>query len=182
MRLIRNRVLWVVLAASLIYWVGAKILPTQPFLEFVRIMQSTMALVALVALSHAIWCALVTDDPDRADVLTLGVALKEFAFWVTGLWLLMYRLAGPPGHRPEWMLDVLFFGFLAGWLPALSSLVLVSVPGILIRDDKTGESVPPLTLILVGAVAGLGLFATLAVLAIQPDALWLVEHLKPWIR
>lgn len=178
MRLIRNRILWVVAAASLIYWVGASLLPTQTFLEFVRIMQATMALVALVALSHAIWCALVTEDPDRADVLTLGVALKEFAFWITGMWLLLFRLA----ERPEWMLNVDWFGFLSGWLPALSSLVLVATPGILIRDDKTGESVPPLTLILVGTVAGLGLFATLAVLAIQPNAVWLVEHLRPWIR
>jgi hypothetical protein len=37
-------------------------------------------------------------------------------------------------------------------------------------------------LILVGAVAGLGLFASLMILTLQPDAAILVESLKPWVK
>jgi hypothetical protein len=185
---LRNRTLWVAVTAAVVYWLAGSLLPTQPFLETVRIAQGTFSTVALVALSRATWAALVNPEPDRADALTLTVALKELSGLVMGIWLLLFRLsASPVPCTPEcgravWMLDTLWFGFVTGWLPALSSLLLVTVPGVLRRDEETGENVPPGLLVAVGCVVGLGLFAVLVVLATKPDARWLVEALRPWMR
>ena len=176
------KTLWVAVACIVTYCAGAAIFPGQPWLEAVRIAQATAAMVALVALGPAIWISAVRRAPDRVDALTIATGIKEFAFLWTGIWLLLYRLAGnDSGHKPEWMLDVLSFGFVAGWLPALSSLLLVAVPGVLRQDHETGD-VPPSVLIMIGGIAGAGLFATLVVLAVRPDAHVLVEALRPWIR
>src|SRR6476620_4342638 len=136
---LKCRTLWAAIVCTAIYWIAGTILPRQPWLETVRIAQAPFALVALVALSRAFWFAITRRHPDRLDVLTIATSLKEFSFCWMGIWLLLYRLAG----HPSWMLDLLSFGFVAGWLPALSSLLLVGVPGILRRDEKTGEDVPP---------------------------------------
>ena len=181
--LLKCKTLWAAIVCTAIYWAAGAILPTQSWLETVRIAQATFALVALVALSRAFWYAITRRHPDRVDVLTIATSLKEFAFLWTGLWLLLYRLAGnDSGHKPEWMLDVLSFGFFAGWIPALSSILLVAVPGVLRRDEATGEDIPPAMLIASGAIAGFGLFLALVVLAIRPDAHSLVEAIRPWVR
>lgn len=182
-KFLQCRTLWAAIVFTAIYWLAATVLPTQPWLETVRIFQATGALVAIVAMSRAFWFAVTRTHPDMADVLTIAISLKEFAFLWTGCWLLLYRLAGnDSGHKPEWMLDVLTFGFVAGWIPALSSLLLVSTPGILRKDEATGENVPPGILIATGAIAGLGLFLVLVVLALRPDAHNLVEAIRPYIR
>lgn len=186
--IIRNRAVLVAVACALSYWPAALALPTQPWLEAVRVIQTTLATASLIALSRAIWESLANPEPDRVDALTFVVGLKEVSSAVTGAWLLLFRLAEsgtrcPSGcGRPTWMLDTLWFGFVTGWMPALSSLLLIAVPGVLRQDKVTGEDVPPAMLIIVGCVAGLGLFATLVVLASRPDARDLVETLRPWIR
>jgi hypothetical protein len=180
MNIIRNRALWVSLAAFVSYCALILSVERQLALEIVRITQATMGLVALVALSRALWFSLTEPHPDKADVLTVCVSLMQFSFCVGGVWLTIWRLGDNSIHH--WMLDTYFFGFVSGWLPALSSLLLVMVPGVLRRDEGTGEDVPPFMLILVGAVAGLGLFASLMILTLQPDAAILVESLKPWVK
>lgn len=170
--------LWVGLASSAIYWLLGAILPNQMFLETIRVIQATMATAALVALSRGIWEAVSRPDPDRADALMIGVGLTQTAFATMGIWLLLFRLAYAP--EINWMLNTLWFGFVTAWLPALSSLLLLAVPGV-IRRGPGGEDVPPPTLIGVGCVSGLGLFGILAVLATQPNARWLVEVIRPWM-
>lgn len=186
--IIRSRALLIALACTLSYWPAAFLLPTQPWLEAVRVIQTTLATAALIALSRAIWGALANPDPDRVDALTFVVGLKELASIVTGAWLLLFRLSDSGVQcqagcgRPIWLIDTFWYGFITGWLPALSSLLLITVPGVLRRDEVTGENVPPAMLVIVGCVAGLGLFATLIVLSARPDARDLVEALRPWIR
>jgi len=179
MRLVEHRVVWISAVVAGAYWLAGAFLPTQPWLEIVRIVQATCATAALVALSGGIWDALRRHDPDRADALLIGTGLTQFAFATSGIWLLLYRLAYAPDI--PWMLSTLTFGFVAGWLPALASLLIIAVPGVL-RRDAHGAEVPPATLIAVGCVAGAGVFAALVVLSIQPNALRVVEALRPWVH
>ena len=178
MRAGRSVLLWVGGVSSGAYWLLGAILPNQPFLEMIRVVQATVATAALVALSRGIWDALTRDDPDRADALLIGTGLTQTAFATMGFWLLLYRLAY--AGDINWMLNTLIFGFVTAWMPALSSVLLLAVPGV-IRRGPGGEEIPPPTLIGVGCVTGLGVLGVLVVLATQPNARALVEAMRPWL-
>jgi hypothetical protein len=175
-RALRCRALWVGMAALASYVVLGAVLPTQPFLEFVRIVMATAAVITAVAYGAEAWESATTERSDQTDSIVIGIFLQHFTLAFTGVWLLLYRLAG----RPEWMLNTLVFGFVSGWLSALASSLHVWAPGVLRRTPETGE-VPSVRLRAVGIAAALGVFATLVVLATQPNAIWLVESMRPWV-
>lgn len=172
------RVFWVTIACILIYVALASTLPTQPFLEFVRILQATTAIIVAVAFSADAWDALTADEneADPTDSLVIAAFIQHLALFFTGFWLLLYRLA----DRPSWMLDVLAFGFVSGWLSSLASILTVWAPGVLRSGGRAAE-IPPARLRMVGVAAAVGVFATLVVLATQPNAQWIVDNLRPWV-
>jgi hypothetical protein len=176
-RFSRCRALWVGIAAAAVYVLLGAVLPAQPFLEFVRIVMATAAVIASVAYSAEAWESATTERADQTDSIVIGIFLQHFTLAFTGIYLLLYRLAG----RPEWMLNTLTFGFVSGWLSALASFLHVWAPGVLRRTPETGE-VPSARLRAVGFVAAVGMFATLVVLATQPNAVWIVESIRPWVR
>jgi hypothetical protein len=186
--ILKNRSLWIAITATVIFLVAGYCLPTQPFLEAVRIIQATTSLAALVAYSPGLFYALCRRDPDATDAIALTIGMMLVAFNAMGLWLLVFRLAAAPEMaqsdslgRPSWMLDTLSFAFITGWLPSIASVMLMTVPGVLRRSDD-GEPPLPVLLITVGCVSGAGLLATLIVLATKPDTRWIVEALHPYIR
>jgi hypothetical protein len=182
--LLFSRVLWVTVLTSIPYWAVGPFLPRLPFLEGVRVLQTTSNLIGLIAISGAFWDVVKMRRPAREDWLVVAAWLMMSAFAVMGMWLLLYRLASDPSavtSSPSWMLHTLWFGFVTGWVPIVGSALLVCVPGILRDNPETGERVPPLLLIIAGLVAGAGVFATLLVLATRPDAKALVEAIRPWV-
>lgn len=182
--LLFSRVLWVTVLTSIPYWAVGPFLPRLPFLEGVRVLQTTAALIGLIAISGAFWEVVKMRRPVREDWLVVSAWLMMSAFAVMGMWFLLYRLASDAGiisTSPHWMLHTLSFGFVTGWVPIVASALLVCVPGIRRDNPETGERVPPLLLIVAGLVAGAGVFATLLVLATRPDAKALVEAIRPWV-
>jgi hypothetical protein len=178
----RCKALWFAIVSVLVYTIGVLAIPRQPWLEIVRIVQATLAMVALVALSSELWRSIKRRNPDRVDSLTISTGLKEFAFLWTGVWLLLWRLSGSTmNERQDWLLDSALFGFLAGWVPSISSLLLITVPGVLRHDAVTGENVPPIRLIAAGIIAGTGLFCVLVILATKPDVHGIIAALRTWI-
>jgi len=161
----------------MLYAILAAFMPRQPFLEFVRIFQAVAGVVVVIAFSADAWDSMTSERPDRTDGLIIGAWLQHICVCITGVWLLLYRLA----DRPTWMLDVLFFAFFSGWLSSLASILHVAAPGVLRKADHQDIEVPPARLRAVGLVASIGVAATLIVLASQPNVLWLVESLRPYI-
>jgi hypothetical protein len=181
-KLVRCKALWYAVVAVLTYIIGILAIPRQPWLEIVRITQATLAMVAIVALSSELWRSLKRRAPDRVDSLTVSTGLKEFAFLWTGVWLLLWRLSGSsPSDRQDWLLDSALFGLLSGWVPSISSLLLITVPGVLRYDPATGEDVPPIRLVAAGIIAGVGLFCVLVILATKPNVRDVVASLRTWI-
>lgn len=172
-----HRALWVTVSFVLAYVVLAAALPTQPFLEFVRILQATAAIIVVVAFSGDAWDSVTRDKPDRSDALIVGVFLQHVSIFVTGIWLLLYRLGG----REDWMLNLMWFGLLSGWLSIVASFLHVYPVGVL-RSGDSGEEVPPARLRMVGIAAAVGVFAILVVLATQPNVRGLLEMARPWMR
>jgi hypothetical protein len=113
------------------------------------------------------------------DCMTLVIKakLRRFlgcrAFWTAIVCTLSYVVL-------EWMLQLVSFGFLSGWMAALANILMVWAPGVLRRAGQDAE-VPPARLRAVGLAAALGLFGALVVLASQPNAAWLVERIRPWL-
>src|SRR5215207_2772529 len=170
------RVLWVSVACIVLYAILAAFMPRQPFLEFVRILQAVTGIVVVIAFSADAWESLVSEESDKTDGLVIGAFLQHITICTTGIWLLLYRLA----DRPTWMLDVLFFAFFSGWLSSIASILHVIAPGVLRKADTEAE-VPPARLRAVGFAAAAGATVALIVLAAQPNVVWLVESLRPWI-
>jgi hypothetical protein len=176
-RFVGCRVFWTAIGCIIAYFVLGLALPEQPFLELIRILQATTAIVVVIAFSADAWESITSKDTDRTDSIVLGIFLQHVSLFWIGFWLLLYRLSG----RPEWMLNTLFFGFWGGWLSSLAALLHVWAPGVLRRVDNDAE-VPTARLRAVGVAAALGVFGVLVVLATQPNARWLVESLRPWVR
>lgn len=179
-----SRVIWLTLLISIPYWIVGPLMPRQPFLEGVRILQATSSLIGLISISGAFFDVVKMRRPAREDWLVVSAWLMMSAFAVMGVWLLLYRLASDASvvtDSPSWMLHTLLFGYVTGWVPVVASSILVCVPGILRDNPETGERVPPFLLIVAGLVAGVGVFATLLVLATRPDAKSLLEAIRPWI-
>jgi hypothetical protein len=178
---LRCKFLWAALACVGTYALASAVLPRQPWLETVRIVQATAALVALVAFSYEIWHSITRRRPDRVDALTVAAGLKEFSFLWIGIWLLLFRLSTDDhGQRAYWMIDTAFFGLVGGWIPAVSSIMVAFIPGVFRSDPETGRDAQPIRLVLASIIAGTGLFAVLVVLAARPDAHALVDALRPW--
>lgn len=177
-RIVCSRALWVTVVCLAAYVILGLTLPLQPFLELVRIFQATTALVAVVAFSADAWESLTSKDEsdEPTNSLIIGVFLQHVAMFWTGVWLLLYRLA----EHPEWMLNVLLFGFMSGWLSSIAAVLHVWAPGVL-RSPCHDATVPPLRLRMAGLAAALGMFGVLVVLATRPNASRIVEALHPWI-
>lgn len=176
-RFVGCRVFWTSVFLTGAYVLLAYSLPTQAFLELVRIMAATTSLIVAVSYSVDAWESVTAEQPDRTDSLVIGIFLMAVSGFVTNFWLLMYRLA----ERQEWMLNLLTFGFLSAWLAAFAAVLQVWAPGVL-RKSADGEDVPPARLRAVGLAASIGVFAALVVLASQPNIIWVVEGLRPWLR
>jgi len=168
---------WVSVSCIALYTVLAAFMPRQPFLEFVRILQAVSAVVVVIAFSQDAWEAVTAEESDKTDGIIIGAFLQHITICVTGIWLLLYRLA----DRPTWMLDVLFFAFFSGWLSSIASTLFVVAPGVLRKDDSQNIEIPPARLRAVGFVTSIGVAATLIVLASQPNVAWLVESLRPYL-
>jgi hypothetical protein len=176
-RFFRCQVLWISVAILVAYIVLALLIPRQPFLEFIRILAATSSLVVAVSFSADAWESITAEKPDRTDSLVVGIFLLAVSGFSTNFWLLFYRLA----ERPDWMLHILAWGFLSATLATIGNVLHVWAPGVL-RKDPDGLEVPPARLRAVGVAAALGVFATLIVLASQPNAAWIVEALRPYLR
>jgi hypothetical protein len=188
--ILRDQTFWIAGAATLVFLAAAFTLPTQPFFEAVRIIEGTTSTAALVAYSPAICFSITNRDPDRVDALSLTIGMMLLCFVSLGMWLTLFRLSATDGAsmacdptgRAAWMLDTYVFTFITGWLPSIASIMLLTIPGVLRRDEQVGVDPAPALLIGVGCVAGAGLLATMIVLATKPDTRWLVEALRPWVR
>jgi hypothetical protein len=176
-RFIGCRVFWTTIICIVVYFILGFSLPEQPFLELVRILQATTSIVVAIAFSADAWESLTSEKADKTDSIVIGIFLQHVCLFWIGFWLLLYRLS----MRPEWMLNTLFFGFWGGWLSSLAALLHVWAPGVLRRADNEDE-VPTSRLRAVSLAAALGVFGTLVVLATQPNARWLVESIRPWVR
>lgn len=176
-RFVGCRVFWTTVVCIIAYFALGFALPEQPFLELVRILQAVTAIVVVIAFSVDAWESLTSETTDRTDSIVIGIFLQHVSLFWIGFWLLLYRLSG----RPEWMLNTLFFGFWGGWLSSLAALLHVWAPGVLRRADSEGE-IPPSRLRAVSLAAALGVFGVLVVLATQPNARWLVESIRPWVK
>jgi len=171
------RVLWIGIIWLVLFLALAKSLPEQPFLEFVRIVAATTSFVVAVAFSKAAWESVSSDESDSTDSLAIGIFLLAVSNFVTNVYLLLYRLA----EQPAWMLNVYSFALFSGWLAAMAAVLHVWAPGVL-RRGPNGDDVPPARLRTVGVVAAAGVFVTLFVLATQPNIIWLVEAMRPYLR
>jgi hypothetical protein len=176
-RFFRCRVFWITVAVLVGYSILGWLLPRQPFLEFIRILAATTSLVVAVSFSADAWESVTAEEPDRTDSLVVGIFLLSVSGFITNFWLLLFRLA----DTPDWMLHILTWGFGSAMIAAIGNVLHVWAPGVL-RKSPDGEDVPPARLRAVGVAAALGVFATLVVLATQPNAVWLVEAMRPYLR
>lgn len=175
-RFFSRKVLWVAVCSVLGYVILASSLPTQPFLEFIRILQATAAVIVVVAFSGDAWESLTREHPERSDCLIIGSWLQHVSVFWTGFWLLAYRLGG----RQDWMLNLMWWGFASAWLSALASTLYVYPVGVL-RGGEGVEEIPPARLRIAGLFAAVGVFSILVVLATQPDVRGLLDIARPWM-
>jgi hypothetical protein len=167
---------WTALSLTAVYVLLAVFMPVQPFLEFVRIAQATAAIIVVTAFSRDAWDSITRAKPEPADSLIIGIFLQAISIFVSGIWLLMYRLGG----RQDWMLNLLGFGFLSGWLSAIASIMHVYPVGVL-RAARDGDEVPPARLRAAGIAAAVGVCCILIVLATQPDVHEILDHARTWL-
>jgi hypothetical protein len=168
---------WITVLVIVLYSILGAILPRQPFMEFIRILAATTSLVVAVSFSSDAWQSITAEKPDRTDSLVVGIFLLAVSGVISNVWLLLFRLA----ERPDWMLHVLTWGFGSAMIATIGNVLHVWAPGVL-RKDPDGDDVPPARLRAVGVAAAIGVFATLVVLATQPNAVWIVEELRPWLK
>lgn len=176
-RFVGCRVFWTTITCIVAFFILGFTLPEQPFLELVRILQATTSIVVAIAFSADAWESLTSEKEDTTDSIVIGIFLQHVSLFWVGFWLLLYRLSG----RPEWMINTLFFGFWGGWLSSIAALLHVWAPGVLRRLGNEDE-VPTARLRAVGVATAIGVFGILVVLATQPNAQWLVELIRPYVR
>jgi uncharacterized protein YjeT (DUF2065 family) len=59
--------------------------------------------------------------------------------------------------------------------------LFVAAPGVLRKAGHQDIEIPPARLRAVGLAIGIGVAATLIVLAAQPNVVWLVESIRPYL-
>lgn len=171
LRIVRSRTLWSALALFALYWPVAWAVPNGPLLEALHTIRIAICLMVVVAYAPICLEALARDRIDRVCQLSLGITIGWGAALLSGLWLLLWRLAG----QPAWMLNSDLYGFFI-WVAILGAVLHVTAPG------AVDGVVPRRTWILTGAAFGAGALAAVALLVLRPDIRRVVEHLEPWLR
>lgn len=145
-----------------LYWVVAALVPNPPFLEALQGVRVSVGIAVTVVYGGVCLEALVADRLDRAQQLTLGIALAWTAAVCAGGWSLLGRHAG----QPAWMLDSRLDGFWI-WLQVLGGVLHLTAP------SPAGGGNPARHWILLAGVLGIGALAGAAFAALQPDiTLW----------
>lgn len=169
--ILRSRTLWAALLLFSLYWAVARLVPNGPLMEGLHAVR--VAICAVVVAAYAPVCleALARNRIGRVEQLSLGIVIGWGATLLSGLWSLLWRLAG----QPAWMVNSDLNGFFI-WAAILGAVLHVTAPGAV---DGT---VPRRTWTLTGLAFGAGALLAALILTRRPDVAALVEGLAPWVR
>lgn len=164
----------IVLGGALTFFAFGIILcvaPTHELIEYLRIMQASVAVAVVIAYAPSAFDAVRKKRPNMADQVSMGISLGFLSLMGSGLWFLLWRLSG----KPDWMLD--------SWLAAL--LIFASIIAGVLHLSAPGAIngvIPKRNFVWLGAAVGLGSLLFLTVMVFEPDLRPLVERLEDWLH
>ena len=166
-----SRTLWCAAALFALYWLAAGLIPNAPLMEGLHAIRISICLVVVVAYAPVCLDSLARERIGRVEQLSLGIVIGWGATLLSGIWSLLWRLAG----QPAWMVNSDLNGFFI-WVTILGAVLHVTAPGAV---DGT---VPRRTWILTGCAFGIGALGAAGLLVLRPEVGPAVERLATWVR
>jgi hypothetical protein len=173
MGFIRSTTVWVAGLFIVAFCIVATVTPNGPLQEAEAILLFALALGGMVAFTPDAWESVCKHqaDLDPADVLTLAFWLLCAGIAASGLWTLIWRLAG----QPAWMLNNDFNAFLRiMWIGGLT--MMLSVPGLI------GGKIPVRSRVRIIIWWAIGASLAAYVMAARPNLAPYVEVLRPLLE
>lgn len=166
----RSPTFWWGLVVILSYWVWAPPMDTNAQTEWMRAFLITIGLTVVVAYTPGVFKFLTTTSPVQAQQLTMGIVVAWFGTAMSGIYLLLWRMAG----QPAWMVNNDLNGFWL-WLQIVGGILHVSAP----RSIENEIPRPSWSRLWLALLSGLVLGYAVAIL--KPDAAGFVDRLRPYI-
>jgi hypothetical protein len=159
------------IAAVALFYVATQTFNPGPIVEMVRVASIPLSVAVVVAYGDGGIRALFARNPDKFQMLTLGIVVSWGSVALSASWSVLWRLAG----QPAWWVNSYANSF-GLYLGLAAALLHITAPGAV--DGR----IPRKLMIRLGVIAAIVVSLACAVVLARPDMSSLVNALRPYVE